>query len=66
MVLLVLPTFDDNGYLVYPPRREVYRPSISILVTASRFIAGNGEVKLKLIPFVSLLLFRVFLSFLFS
>ena len=41
-------------------------PLVPPLVTPSRFLAGNGgEAELKLTTFSSLLLFRVFLSFLF-
>ena len=39
---------------------------VSPRVTASRFFAGNREAELKPTTFPSLLLFRVFPSFLFS
>ena len=39
--------------------------SVSTLVTASLFLAGNREAELNPTTFSSLLLFRVFLSFLF-
>ena len=66
-VSLVHKAFDDTGslgsprYMVYPPGSIV--PS---WVTASRFLAGNREAELKSTTFSSLLLFRDFLSFLFS
>ena len=66
VVLLGLPTFDDTGSLGSHPRRVFYRPSVSALVTESRFLAGNREAKLKPTTFSSLLIFRVSLSFLFS
>ena len=66
MALLGLPTFDDTDSLCYLPRSVIYRPSLSILVTASTFIAGNREAKLKPTTFSSLLFFRVFLPFIFS
>ena len=67
-VLLVLPPFDDNGSLGYPPRRVVYRPASIIppWVNASHFLAENKEAELKPTTFSSLLLFCVFLPFLFS
>ena len=64
-VSLVLPTLEDTGSLGSPLRQVVY-PSGSIWVTASGFLTGNREAELKSITFYSLLLFRVFLSFLFS
>ena len=42
-------------------RKVVYRTSVSILVTASRFLAGNNEAELKPTTFSSILLFIVFL-----
>ena len=67
-VSLVLPVFDDTGSLSSPPRRVVYPPGqiVPPWVTAPRFLAGNREAELKPTPFSSLLLFRDFLSFLFS
>ena len=44
---LVLPAFDDTGSPSYPPRRVVHRQSVSTLVTASHFLAGNREADLK-------------------
>ena len=43
-VSLVLPTFDDTGFLGSLPRRMVYPPSSMVLpwVTASRFLAAIG------------------------
>ena len=66
--LLVLPTFDDTDSLGSFPRQVIYPPGCMVLpwVTAFRFLAGNGESELKSTTFSSLLLFRVFLSFLFS
>ena len=66
MALLVFPSFNDTGLPGYPPRRLVYRPSVSTLVTASRLLAGKGEGELKPTSFSSFLLFRVLLSFSFS
>ena len=40
------PDFDDTRSLGYPPRRVVY-PFGFHWVTASRFLAGNREAKLK-------------------
>ena len=40
LVLLVLPTFDDIGFLIYPQRRVVYC-TFSTLVTAFRFFSGE-------------------------
>ena len=60
-VLLVLPAFNDTGSLV-----GWHIPLVPPWVTASRFLAGNRETELNPITFSSLLLFRVFLSFLFS
>ena len=67
-VLLVLPTFDDTGSLGSPPRQMVLPPGSMIppWLTASRFLAGNREANLKPTTFSSLLLFRVFMSFLSS
>ena len=65
-VLLVLPAFDFIDSLGYPPHRWVYPLSVSTLVTASRFLAGNSEADLNSTTFYSLLLFSSFLSFLFS
>ena len=62
---LVLPAFDDSGSLGSLPRPVVY-PSALTLGDCLQFLAGNGEAELKPITFSSLLLFRVFLSFLFS
>ena len=59
-VSLVLPNFGDTDYLGYPPHRVV-----SILVTTSRFLAGNKEAELKPTTFSSLLL-SMFFFFLFS
>ena len=56
VILLVLPSFDVTGSLGYPPRRVVYRPSVSTLVFASRFPAGNREAELKPTTSSSLLL----------
>ena len=63
---LGLPTFDDTGLLSNPPCRVVYRQSVSTLVTASHFLAGNREAELKPSTFSSLLHVGVFLSFVFS
>ena len=67
-VSLVLPAFDDIGSPDSPPRQVVYFPVsiVSPWVTASRFLAANMEAEPKLTTFSSFLLFRVFLSFLFS
>ena len=67
-VSLVLPGFEDTGSLGSPPRQVVYPSSsmVPLWVTASRFHEGNRKVELKSITFSSFLLFRVFLSFLFS
>ena len=64
-VLLVLPAFDDTSLLGSPLHHMVYRPSVSLLVTASHFLSRNREAELKPITFSSLLRFHVFLSFLF-
>ena len=66
-VSLVLPTFDGTGSLDSPLRKVVYSPGSMVLawVTATSFLAGNMEAKLKHNSFSSPLLFRVFLSFLF-
>ena len=67
-ISLVLPAFDDIGSLG-SPSRQVFYPSGSRVppwMTASCFLAENREVYLKPITFSSLLLFRVFMSFLFS
>ena len=61
-VSLFFPAFDDNDSPDYPPRRVIYRPSVSTLETASSFLAGNGKVELKPTTLSSLL---VFLSFLY-
>ena len=65
VVSLVLPAFHDIGSLGSPPSRVVY-PLGSTQVTVSRLIAGNREAELKPTTFSSLLLFRFFLSLLFS
>ena len=64
-VLLVLPAFDFIDSLGYPSRRWVYLLSVSTLVTASRFLAGNSEAELNSTNF-STLLFCIVLSFFFS
>ena len=64
--MLVLPTIDDTGSLGYPPHRVVYPTSVSILVTASRFLAGNSEDELKPTISSALTLLYVFQSFFFS
>ena len=64
-ISLALPTFDDTGSLGSPPRQLVY-PLGPPWMTASRFLGGNKEGKLNPTTLSSLLLFRVFLSFLFS
>ena len=46
-VMRGFPTFDVTISLGYPSRFMAYRPSVSSLVTASRFLAGNGEAELK-------------------
>ena len=66
VVLLVLPPFGDTGSLGYPLHRVVYCPSVSSLVIQSRLLEGNRETELKPTTLSSLLLLRVFLSFLFS
>ena len=67
-VSLVLPPFDDTGSLGSPPHQVVYPAGfmVSPWATASCFLAGNREAPLKSTTFSSLLLYRVFLSFLFS
>ena len=67
-VSLVLPTFNDTGSLGFPLRQVVYSPGSMVLpwVNALHFLEGNREVELKPTTFSSLILFRVFLSFLFS
>ena len=67
-VSLVLPAFDDTGFLGFPSRQVVYPPAsiVPSWVTASRFISGSSEVDIKPTTISSLILFRVFLSFLFS
>ena len=67
-VSLVLPAFGHTGSLGSPPRQVVYPPGSMVppRVTASPFLAGNREAELKHTTFSLLLLFRVFLSFLFS
>ena len=42
-VSFVLSSFKDIGSLGSPPRRVVYHPSVSTLVTVSRFLVGNRE-----------------------
>ena len=64
-VSLVLPAFDDTGSLGFPPCWVSY-PLVPHWVTASRFLAGNREAEIKPTTLSSLLLFRLFLSFLFS
>ena len=64
-VSLVLPAFDDTGSVGSSPRR-VFIPLVPPWVTASRFLAGTREAEPKPTTFPLLLLFRVFLSFLFS
>ena len=56
VVSLFLPAFEDTGFLGSPPSRMVY-PLVPPRVTASRFLAGNGEAELKRVTFSSLLLF---------
>ena len=63
-ISLVLPAFDDIGCLGYPPRPVVY-PVVPPWITAFRFLLENRETELKPTTLPSLLLFRVFLSFLF-
>ena len=46
-VSLLLPALDDTESPDYPPRRVIYRPTVSTLVTASRFLAENRETELK-------------------
>ena len=65
-VLFFIPAFTDTGSPGYSPRWVVYRPSASTPVTASHFFGGNREAELQPTNFSPLLLFRVFLSFLFS
>ena len=62
-VSLVFPAFDDSGTLGSPPRQVVY-PLVALWVTASCFLTVNREAELKPTTFSSLLLSRVFLSFL--
>ena len=57
-VSLVISALDDTGSLGSPPHRAVYPPWFH------PFLAGNREVDLKLTTLSSLLLSRVFLSFL--
>ena len=66
--MIVLPTFDDTGSLGSPPRQDLYPPGTMVpsWVTASPFLAGNREDELKPTTFSLLLLFRVFISSLFS
>ena len=66
MVSLVLPAFDDTCSLGSPPRKVVYHASVSTVVTESLFLEGNREAKLKPTTYLLLLLFRVYLSLLFS
>ena len=61
-VSLVLLAFDDTGSLGYPPFQGDLSPWFPPWVTTSRFLAGNREAELKPTTFLSLLLFRVFLS----
>ena len=67
-VPLVLPAFDFTGSLGSPLRQVVYPPGFMVLpwVTAFRFFAMDREAELKPTPFTTLLLFRVYPSFLFS
>ena len=67
-VSLVLLAFDDSGSLGFPLRQVIYPPGSMVppCMTDFHFLAGNRKAELKPIPFSSLLLFRVFLSFLFS
>ena len=62
---LVLQTFADTGSLGPPPRQVLYHPGYTLANFLS-FPCGKREVELKLTNFSSLLLFRVFLSFVFS
>ena len=66
-VSLVSSAFSDTGSLGSTPRQVVYPPASMVppWVTASIFLPGNREAELKPTTFSSLLLFRVFLSFLF-
>ena len=63
---LVPPVFDDTSSLGYPPRLVVYPRGLTPWVTASHFLVENRGAKLKPTTYSSFLLFRVFLSFLFS
>ena len=60
------PNPRDIGSHSSPPHQMVYPPGFKVppWVTASSFLAGNREAELKPTTFSSLLLFRVFLSFL--
>ena len=64
--LLGLPTFVDTGALGFHPRWELYHQSSSTVVTSFFFLAENREDVLKPTIFSLLLIFRFFLSFLFS
>ena len=67
-VSLVLPAFDEIGSPGFPPRQMFSPPGsmVPLWVTASRFLTGNRKAELKLTTLSSLLLFRIFPSFLFS
>ena len=67
-VPVVLPDFDNTVSLGSPPHQVVYPPDSMVppWVAASRFMAENREAELKFTTFYSLVLFRVFLSFVFS
>ena len=60
----LVPAFDDTRSLGSTLRQVVYLPGSMVppRVTASRFLAGNKEAKLKPSTSSSLLLFRIFLS----
>ena len=60
-VSLVSSAFDDTGFLGSPPRQAVYPPYLN-----GSTLAGNTEAEQKPTTFSSLLLFRDFLSLLFS
>ena len=66
VVSLIFPAFNDTGSLGSPPR-QVVSPILNGLpwVNASHFLAENTEAELKSTTFLSFLLFRDFLSFLF-
>ena len=60
-VSLVLPAFDQTGYLGYPPHQVVYSSGFMAppWVTSSHFLAGNREAELKPNTLSSLLLLNV-------